>query len=163
MLDLDNLSKGDIQDILDTTDAMKEVLKRDIKKVPTLRGKVIVTLFSEPSTRTRISFEEAGKLLSAEVINVDASRSSVEKGESLLNTALTLQAMGTDILLIRHSHSGAPYFVARHLDSVSVINAGDGLHAHPSQALLDMYTIRERFGKLDGLRVVIVGLSLIHI
>jgi aspartate carbamoyltransferase catalytic subunit len=157
LLDLDELSREDIQEVLDTTDAMKEVLRRDIKKVPTLRGRVIVTLFNEPSTRTRISFEEAGKVLSAEVINMDASRSSVEKGESLLNTALTLQAMGTDILVMRHSHSGAPYFVARHLDSVSIINAGDGWHAHPSQALLDLYTIRERLGQIEGLKVVIVG------
>ncbi len=157
LLDLDDFSKEDIEEVLETAAAMKDVLRRDIKKVPTLRGRMMVTLFYETSTRTRISFEEAGKVLSAEVINMDASRSSVEKGESLLNTALTLQAMGTDMLVIRHPHSGAAYFVARHLDSISVINAGDGWHAHPSQALLDLYTIKERLGQIEGLKVVIVG------
>ena len=112
---------------------MREVLSRDVKKVPTLRGKVVVTLFYEASTRTRISFEEAGKILSADVINMTASASSVEKGESLLNTGLTLQAMGVDALVVRHPHSGAPHFLARSLDSVSIINAGDGAHAHPTQ------------------------------
>ena len=157
LLDLDAFSKEDIEEVLETTGAMKDVLHRDIKKVPTLRGRMMVTLFYESSTRTRISFEEAGKVLSAEVINMDPSRSSVEKGESLLNTALTLQAMGTDILVMRHPHSGAPYFVARHLDSISVINAGDGWHAHPSQGLLDLYTMKERLGRIEGLKVVIVG------
>ena len=157
VLDLDDFSREEIEQVLRTTEAMKEVLQRDIKKVPPLRGKVIVTLFYEPSTRTRISFEEAGKVLSAEVINMSVSGSSVEKGESLLNTALTLQAMGTAIIVVRHPHSGAPYFMARSLDRVSIINAGDGVHAHPTQALLDLYTIREKLGRLDGLKVVIVG------
>ena len=157
VLDLDDFSAEEIAQVLQTTDAMNEVLQRDIKKVPPLRGKVVITLFYEPSTRTRISFEEAGKVLSAEVINMSGSGSSVEKGESLLNTALTLQAMGADIIVIRHPHSGAPNFMARSLDRVSVINAGDGLHAHPTQALLDLYTMRQKLGGLDGIKVVIVG------
>jgi aspartate carbamoyltransferase catalytic subunit len=136
---------------------MEEVLGREIKKVPALRGRVIITLFYEASTRTRVSFEEAGKVLSADVINVSTSGSSVEKGESLLNTGLTLQAMGVDVIVIRHPHSGAPYFLAKHLDRVSVINAGDGIHAHPTQALLDLYTIDKKLGGLAGLKVVIVG------
>jgi aspartate carbamoyltransferase catalytic subunit len=136
---------------------MEEVLGREIKKVPALRGRVIITLFYEASTRTRVSFEEAGKVLSADVINVSTSGSSVEKGESLLNTGLTLQAMGVDVIVIRHPHSGAPYFLAKHLDRVSVINAGDGIHAHPTQALLDLYTINKKLGGLAGLKVVIVG------
>ena len=113
---------------------MREVLQRDIKKVPTLRGKTVITVFYEASTRTRVSFEQAGKILSADVINVSGSGSSVEKGESLYNTALTLQAMNADIIVIRHPHSGAPHFLARFLNS-AVINAGDGMHAHPTQAL----------------------------
>lgn len=157
LLDLDDLSQEEIEQVLETTDAMKEVLRREIKKVPTLRGKVVVTLFYEPSTRTRISFEEAAKLLSAEAINMSISDSSVEKGESLLNTGLTLQAMGADVLVIRHPHSGAPHLLARSLERVSVINAGDGCHAHPTQALLDLYTIRQKLERLDGLKVVIVG------
>jgi aspartate carbamoyltransferase catalytic subunit len=142
---------------LEDTRAMKEMLKQDIKKIPTLRNRVVVTLFYEASTRTRISFEEAGKVLSADVINMGASGSSVEKGESLLNTGLTLQAMGVDILVIRHPHAGAPNFLARHLSRVSVINAGDGLHAHPTQALLDLFTVRDKLGSLAGLKIVIVG------
>jgi len=157
VLDLDDFSPAEIEMVLQVTDAMKEVLGREIKKVPTLRGKVVVTLFYEASTRTRISFEEAGKVLSAEVINMTSSGSSVEKGESLLNTGRTLQAMGADIIIIRHPHSGAPHFLARHLERTSVINAGDGWHAHPTQALLDLYTIRQRLGRLQGLKVVIVG------
>jgi aspartate carbamoyltransferase catalytic subunit len=157
VLDLDDFRTEEIVTVLDNARAMNEVLKRDIKKVPTLRGRVVVTLFYESSTRTRISFEEAGKVLSADVINMGASGSSVEKGESLLNTGLTLQAMGVDIIVIRHPHSGAPYLLARHLPRVSVINAGDGIHAHPTQALLDLYTVREKLGSLEGLKVVIVG------
>jgi aspartate carbamoyltransferase catalytic subunit len=157
VLDLDDFRTEEIVTVLDNARAMNEVLKRDIKKVPTLRGRVVVTLFYESSTRTRISFEEAGKVLSADVINMGASGSSVEKGESLLNTGLTLQAMGVDIIVIRHPHSGAPYLLARHLPRVSVINAGDGIHAHPTQALLDLYTVREKLGSLVGLKVVIVG------
>ena len=157
VLDLDDFSPEEISSVLDNSDAMAEVLSRDIKKVPTLRGRVIVTLFYEPSTRTRISFEEAGKVLSADVINMSTSGSSVEKGESLLNTGLTLQAMGVDVIVIRHPHSGAPYLLARHLDRVSVINAGDGVHAHPTQALLDLYTVRQKLGRLEGVKIVIVG------
>lgn len=157
VLDLDDFSASEIASVLDTTHAMKEVLQRDIKKVPTLRGRVVVTLFYEPSTRTRVSFEEAGKILSADVINLSTSGSSVEKGESLLNTGLTLQAMGVSVIVIRHPHSGAPYLLARNLERVGVVNAGDGLHAHPTQALLDLYTIREKLGSLAGLKVVIVG------
>ena len=157
VLDLDDFQPSEINTVLDNTRAMKEVLQRDIKKVPTLRGRVVVTLFYEASTRTRISFEEAGKVLSADVINMGASGSSVEKGESLLNTGLTLQAMGINVIVIRHPHSGAPYLLARHLPKVSVINAGDGIHAHPTQALLDLYTVREKLGSLEGLKVIIVG------
>ena len=157
VLDLDDFLPEEITQILDDTQGMKEVLSREIKKVPTLRGRVIVTLFYEASTRTRISFEEAGKVLSADVINMSAAGSSVEKGESLLNTGLTLQAMGVDAVVIRHPHAGAPHFLARHLQGVSVVNAGDGIHAHPTQALLDLYTVREKLGRLPGLKVVIVG------
>ena len=157
ILDLDDFSPAEIQDVLDSAEGMAEVLSRDIKKVPTLRGRVIVTLFYEASTRTRVSFEEAGKVLSADVINVSTSGSSIEKGESLLNTGLTLQAMGVDSIIIRHPHSGAPNLLARHLDRVAVINAGDGMHAHPTQALLDLFTIRRKLGRLEGLKIVIVG------
>ncbi len=156
VLDLDDFSVQEIEEVFQNADAMREVMNRDIKKVPTLRGKTVITLFTEASTRTRVSFEQAGKILSADVINVSGSGSSVEKGESLYNTALTLQAMNADIIVIRHSHSGAPHFLARNLDA-SVINAGDGTHAHPTQTLLDMYTMREYFGHVEGLRVTIVG------
>ena len=156
ILDLDDFSPAEILGVMQNTDVMKEVLHRDIKKVPTLRGKTVITLFYEASTRTRVSFEQAGKILSADVINVAGDGSSVEKGESLHNTALTLQAMNADIIVIRHPHSGAPHFLARNLDSC-VINAGDGQHAHPTQALLDLYTIQRHRGKIDGLKVVIVG------
>ncbi|MBO55136.1 MAG: aspartate carbamoyltransferase [Dehalococcoidia bacterium] len=157
ILDVDVLSEDEILNILDQTDAMSEVLRRDIKKVPALRGRVIVTLFYEASTRTRISFEEAGKILSADVINMSSSGSSVDKGESLLNTGLTLQAMGVDVIVVRHPYSGAPNLLAKHLPKVSIINAGDGLHAHPTQALLDAYTVRSKLGSLKGLKIVIVG------
>ena len=157
VLDLDDFSREEIEEVLDSARGMKEVLGRDIKKVPALRGKVVVTLFYEASTRTRVSFEEAGKVLSADVINMSASGSSTEKGESLLNTGLTIQAMGVDTIVIRHPHSGAPYLLAQELDKVSVINAGDGLHAHPTQALLDIYTVKDKLGSLVGLKIVIVG------
>ena len=157
VLDLDDFSPLEVSSVLDSASGMAEVLGRDIKKVPTLRGRVVVTLFYESSTRTRVSFEEAGKILSADVINVSASASSVEKGESLLNTGLTLQAMGVDIIVIRHPHSGAPNLLARHLDRVGVINGGDGIHAHPTQALVDLYTVQEKLGRIEGLKVVIVG------
>ena len=157
LLDLDDFSYEELDLVMSTTDAMREVLSRDIKKVPTLRGKVIVTLFYEVSTRTRVSFEEAGKLLSADVINVSSSGSSVEKGESLLNTVRTLQATGTDLIVVRHPHSGAPYFMARNLERTGVINGGDGWHAHPTQALLDLYTMKRHLGSVTGAKVVIVG------
>ena len=157
VLDLDDYTAEELQVTLASAQGMAEVLGRDIKKVPALRGKVIVTLFYEASTRTRVSFEEAGKVLSADVINMSASGSSADKGESLLNTGLTLQAMGVDTLVVRHPHSGAPNFLARNLDRVSVVNAGDGLHAHPTQALLDLYTVQSRLGRIADLKVVIVG------
>ena len=157
VLDLDDFSRQEMLEVLDSAQGMSEVLHRDIKKVPALRGQVVVTLFYEASTRTRISFEEAGKILSADVINMSANGSSTEKGESLLNTGLTIQAMGVDIIVVRHQHSGAPYLLAQHLDRVGIINAGDGIHAHPTQSLLDLYTVREELGRLEGLKVVIVG------
>ena len=157
VLDLDDYSREELESALAQTHSMAEVLSRDIKKVPALRGKVVVTLFYEASTRTRVSFEEAGKILSADVINMSASGSSADKGESLLNTGLTLQAMGVDTLVVRHPHSGAPNFLARNLERVSIVNAGDGLHAHPTQALLDLYTMQSRLGGIEGMKVVIVG------
>ena len=157
VLDLDDYSGEELEATLASSQGMAEVLGRDIKKVPALRGKVIVTLFYEASTRTRVSFEEAGKVLSADVINMSASGSSADKGESLLNTGLTLQAMGVDTLVLRHPHSGAPNFLARNLERVNVVNAGDGLHAHPTQALLDLYTVHSRLGGIAGRKVVIVG------
>ena len=156
ILDIDDYTASEIEEVLDNAEAMQEILERDIRKVPALRGRTIITAFHEPSTRTRVSFEQAGKILSADVINVSGSGSSVEKGESLYNTALTLQAMNADVIVVRHSHAGAPHFLARHLRS-SIINAGDGGHAHPTQALLDIYTIRRHFGRVAGLRVAIVG------
>jgi len=142
--------------ILDTAAEMASLAGREVKKLPTLRGRTVVNLFYEDSTRTRTSFEVAAKRLSADVINFSAKGSSVSKGESLKDTALTLQAMGADATVIRHGASGAPYRVAQWIDG-SVINAGDGTHEHPTQALLDAYTMRARLGRLDGLTVVIVG------
>ena len=146
LLDLDAVSPEEITTVLRSAKAMKAMLHREVKKAPTLRGRTIMTLFSEPSTRTRVSFETAGKLLSADVINLSSNGSSTEKGESLVDTALTLQAAAADVLVIRHSHSGAPYLAAKSLDRTAVINAGDGAHAHPTQALLDMFSP----GKLGG-------------
>jgi aspartate carbamoyltransferase catalytic subunit len=156
LLDVDTLSTNDIEMILDNSSAMLEVLARDIKKVPTLRGKTIITLFYESSTRTRVSFEQAGKILSADVINVSTNTSSTKKGESLYDTALTIQAMKADILVIRHPHSGAPHFLARHLKT-SIINAGDGTHAHPTQTLLDLFTIKKHLGQIKNKKITIVG------
>lgn len=156
ILDIDSLSRGQVTNLLDSSEGMLEVLGRDVKKTPALRGKTIVTVFYENSTRTRISFEEAGKILGADVINVSVSASSVSKGESLYNTALTLQAMRVDALVIRHPHSGAPHFVARHVKA-PVVNAGDGLHAHPTQALLDLFTLRQKLGNLESKKIAIVG------
>ncbi|MBI4330478.1 MAG: aspartate carbamoyltransferase catalytic subunit [Chloroflexi bacterium] len=156
VLDLDGFTRADIELVFKNTNVMKEILSREIRRVPTLRGKTIVNVFYEPSTRTRASFEMAAKNLSADVINLTPTGSSIEKGESLLDTVLTLQALGADAIVIRHQCSGAPYFVSR-IFRHSVLNAGDGAHAHPTQALLDMYTIREHLGRLGGLKVVIVG------
>ncbi len=156
VLDLDDFTAAEITALLDSAEGMREVLSRDVRKTPALRGKTVITLFYESSTRTRVSFEQAGKVLGADVINVSAESSSVKKGESLLNTVLTLQAMHADAIVIRHPHSGAPYFVARNVDT-AVINAGDGTHAHPTQALLDMYTVRRHLGRLAGLKIAIVG------
>lgn len=156
VLDLDDFSRDEIEQVMTTAEAMREVLSRPIKRVPPLRGKTMVNLFYEASTRTRISFELAAKNLSADVVNVSASGSSVEKGESLVDTIRTLQALGTDLIVMRHSLAGAPYLVAQHVRG-SVLNAGDGWHAHPSQALLDVFTIRQKFGRVAGLEVVIVG------
>ncbi|MBI4301252.1 MAG: aspartate carbamoyltransferase catalytic subunit [Chloroflexi bacterium] len=156
IIDLDDFSQEEIALIFATTDAMKEILSREIRRVPTLRGKTIVTLFYEPSTRTRVSFELAAKNLGADVVNVTSSTASVAKGESIIDTMRTLEALGADVIVIRHFQSGVPCLMAQHLQ-ISVINAGDGCHAHPSQALLDLYTIREKLGHIEGLKVVIVG------
>ena len=156
LLSVTQLQPDDITRILDTADSFREVGTRVIKKVPALRGRTIVNLFYENSTRTRISFEIAAKRLSADVINFSTSGSSVAKGESLKDTALTLEAMGADAIVIRHSSSGSPYTLTRWVQA-SVINAGDGTHEHPTQALLDLYTIREHFPSFEGLRVAIVG------
>jgi aspartate carbamoyltransferase catalytic subunit len=156
LLSMDQLSADDVVRILDTADSFREVGTRLVKKVPALRGRTVVNLFYENSTRTRISFELAAKRLSADVINFASGGSSVSKGESLKDTALTLQAMGADAIVIRHSSSGAPVALTRWV-SASVLNAGDGTHEHPTQALLDLYTIRERFERIEGLRVAIVG------
>ena len=156
LLDVDDFPPPELEAVMETADAMREVLGRDVPRVPALRGKTIVTLFYEASTRTRASFELAAKALGADVINISAGGSSVEKGESLIDTVRTLQAVGADVLVIRHWAAGAPYLVARHLQS-AVINAGDGAHAHPTQALLDLYTIRNHLGEIRGRRVVIVG------
>jgi aspartate carbamoyltransferase catalytic subunit len=132
------------------------VLSRDVKKVPTLRGKTIATMFFEPSTRTRASFELAAKYLSADTVSLDAAKSSVTKGESLIDTLRTLQSLGADVIIMRHPCSGAPYIAARNVEA-SIINAGDGWHAHPSQGLLDLYTLRRHLGDLKGRKLVIVG------
>jgi aspartate carbamoyltransferase catalytic subunit len=156
LLSINQLSSEDIVRILDTAESFREVGTRVIKKVPALRGRTVVNLFFENSTRTRISFEIAAKRLSADVINFSTSGSSVAKGESLKDTALTLQAMGADAIVIRHSSSGAPQTLTRWV-TASVLNAGDGTHEHPTQALLDLFTIREHFPNIEGLRVAIVG------
>jgi aspartate carbamoyltransferase catalytic subunit len=156
LLSIHDVSAEDIVRILDTAESFREVGTRVIKKVPALRGRTVVNLFYENSTRTRISFELAAKRLSADVINFSTSGSSVSKGESLKDTALTLQAMGADAIVIRHSSSGSPLTLTKWVRG-SVLNAGDGTHEHPTQALLDLYTMRERLGRLDGLRVAIVG------
>jgi aspartate carbamoyltransferase catalytic subunit len=156
LLSMQELSVEQITEILTTAESFKEVSGREIKKVPALRGKTVVNLFYEASTRTRTSFELAGKRLSADVVNIAPSSSSATKGESLLDTARNIEAMKTDLLVVRHPMSGAPAMLAQRL-SCSVINAGDGSHEHPTQALLDLYTIKEKKGHIDGLTVVIAG------
>jgi aspartate carbamoyltransferase catalytic subunit len=156
LLSIHDLRAEDVIRVLDTAESFREVGTRVIKKVPALRGRTVVNLFYENSTRTRISFEIAAKRLSADVITFSTGGSSVSKGESLKDTALTLQAMGADAVVIRHASSGAPHALTRWI-SGSVVNAGDGTHEHPTQALLDLYTIRERLGRIEGLRVAIIG------
>ncbi len=156
LLGIKDLSREEIQLILNTAVPMKDVIKRDIKKVPTLRGKAMVTVFYENSTRTRTSFEIAGKYLSADTVNLAVSTSSVQKGESLRDTIKTIEVMGFDLMVIRHAMSGTAHYAARNT-SMRVINAGDGQHEHPTQALLDMYSILESKGTLEGLKVAIVG------
>jgi aspartate carbamoyltransferase catalytic subunit len=156
LLDIQSLSAEEILTVLDTARAFKAVGERAIKKVPALRGKTVINLFVEPSTRTRISFELAAQRLTADIINFTAEASSLKKGETLKDTARNLQALNADIIVMRHTASGAPHFLARFLDS-SVINAGDGAHEHPTQALLDAFTIRERKGRFQGLNVTILG------
>lgn len=156
ILGLKDLTAEEIELLLNTADNMKEISKREIKKVPTLRGKTVVNLFFEPSTRTRTSFEIAAKRLSADTLNISASTSAVQKGETLSDTARNIEAMKPDIIVMRHAISGAHHYLAKRV-SYSVINAGDGAHEHPSQGLLDMMTIREKLGTLKGLKVAIVG------
>ena len=156
ILSMEDLSKADIYLILQTAESLKEISERSIKKVPTLRGKTIVNFFFEPSTRTRISFEIAAKRMSADTFSISASTSSIRKGETLIDTARNLMAMNPDVIIIRHSCAGAPQMLADHIDA-SVINAGDGIHEHPSQCLLDMMTVREKKGKIEGLTLAIVG------
>jgi aspartate carbamoyltransferase catalytic subunit len=156
LLGIQELSPGEIQMILDTAESFKEISTREIKKVPTLRGKTIINLFYEASTRTRTSFEIAAKRLSADAVNLSVSASSVVKGETLLDTTQNLQAMEPDILVIRHGAAGVPNMIARVLNA-SVINAGDGFREHPTQALLDMLTVRDKKGALRGIRLAIVG------
>ena len=156
LLGLEELSREEIELILETAKSFKEVSTRDVKKVPALRGKTVVTLFFEPSTRTRVSFELAAKRLSADTLNIAANVSSTSKGETLLDTAKNIEAMSVDAMVVRHGNSGAPFILAKGLQC-SVINAGDGCREHPTQALLDMFTLQEKYGRIQGLKVVIVG------
>src|SRR5437899_8763899 len=156
LVDIESLSVEEIVTVLDTARAFKAVGERAIKKVPALRGKTVINLFVEPSTRTRISFELSEQRLSADIINFTAEASSLKKGETLKDTARNLEALNTDFIVIRHSASGAPHFLARVINA-SIINAGDGAHEHPTQALLDLFTIRERRGVIKGLNVTILG------
>ncbi len=156
LLGLETLDAPRIESILDTAESFREILDRPIKKVPTLRGQTVVNLFFEPSTRTRVSFELAEKRLSADSVNFSSSGSSVSKGETLKDTARNIEAMSVDMLVIRHPAAGAPHYLASCVDA-RVINAGDGAHEHPTQALLDMFTVRRKLGRIKGLRVAIVG------
>ncbi|HKJ57260.1 MAG TPA: aspartate carbamoyltransferase catalytic subunit [Nitriliruptoraceae bacterium] len=160
LIAIDDLDVDDLQLVLDTAEVMDEISARRIKKVPTLRGRTVCNMFFEDSTRTRLSFDIAAKRLSADVMNFSGKGSSVSKGESFKDTALTLDAMGVDAVVIRSSSAGAPLQLTRHLD-VPVLNAGDGWHQHPTQALLDLYTMRSHFGRLEGLTVTICG-DIIH-
>lgn len=160
LLSMDDLDREDVETVLDTAAGFKDIALRPIKKVPVLRGRTVCNLFYEDSTRTRLSFELAAKRLSADVLTMSAKGSSVSKGESLKDTALTLQAMGVDAIVLRHPASGAPQQLARWVDA-KVLNAGDGSHQHPTQALLDLFTIRERLGAVDGRRVVVCG-DIVH-
>ena len=156
LLGIEDLGSEEINLILDTAETFRDINQRQIKKVPTLRGKTVINLFFEASTRTRTSFEIAAKRLSADAINISASTSSVVKGETLIDTALNLQAMAPDAIVIRHPSSGAPHQIAKVVNA-AVINAGDGAHEHPTQALLDALTIRQRKGRIAGLKVAIIG------
>lgn len=156
LLGIEGLGVDEIESILNATTAFKDISRREIKKIPTLRGKTIVNLFFEPSTRTRTSFELAAKRLSADTVNISASTSSVVKGETLVDTARNLQAMHPDLIILRHSAAGAPHFLARYVET-PIINAGDGAHEHPTQALLDLYTMREQGGDVTGKTIGIVG------
>src|SRR3989440_4574967 len=160
LLGITDLDAEEIRRILDTAEAMKEIAAGPIKKVPTLRGRTVVNLFFEPSTRTRTSFEVAEKRLSADTLSIAVAQSSVTKGETLLDTVRNLEAMAPDMIVMRHASAGAPHLLARLCRSV-IINAGDGMHEHPTQALLDAFTIREHKKRLEGLKVVIVG-DLLH-
>ncbi len=156
LLDMQGLSREEIELVLETAKSFKEVSARDVKKVPALRGKTVVMLFFESSTRTRTSFELAAKRLSADTINIAAGSSSLSKGETILDTAKNIEAMNVDAIIVRHSSSGVPQVLADHLDA-AVINAGDGRREHPTQALLDMFTIKEKLGRIEGLKVGIIG------
>ncbi|MEO0258779.1 MAG: aspartate carbamoyltransferase catalytic subunit [candidate division WOR-3 bacterium] len=156
LLGLEELEKIEIETILETAKSLREILYRPIKKVPTLKGKTVINMFFEPSTRTQSSFDLAAKRLSADTVSVSTKGSAVQKGESLLDTLLNIDAMKADAFIIRHWASGAPHFLAKHTEA-AVINAGDGTHEHPTQALLDMLTMLDRFGKIEGLNVLIVG------
>ena len=156
ILDMASLSVDEISTILDTADSMKEISQRSVKKVPTLRGKTVVLFFYEPSTRTRISFDIAAKRLSADSLSISASSSSMVKGETLIDTARNLEAMNPDVIVMRHSSAGAPHMLAR-MVRPCIINAGDGMHAHPTQSLLDLMTVRENKGEVKGLRIAIIG------
>ena len=156
ILTLEDMSVQEMQAILDNASSFKEILGRDIKKVPTLRGKSVLTLFYEASTRTRTSFELAGKYLSADTVNIATTTSAIVKGETLKDTAWTVEAMGIDCIVMRHPIAGAPHFLAR-ICQASIVNAGDGMHEHPTQGLLDMFSIAERKGRLKGLKVAIIG------
>jgi aspartate carbamoyltransferase catalytic subunit len=156
IIDVEDLTAEDVTLILDTAESFKEVNERRIKKLPTLRGRTVINLFLEPSTRTRTSFEIAAKRLSADAVNMSGSASATVKGESLADTAETLSAMACDLIIVRHAYAGAPRILSRHMDA-HIINGGDGMHQHPTQALLDLFAIREHLGRLQGLTVAIVG------